>query len=214
MVDATTSASVGSTPSPRSVRTTRAVLDATAQLLTHGGLTAATIDAIRDRSGVSKTTIYKHWPNRLCVVIDAFVDSLAVQTALPNTGSARGDLTVQLRRVTAFYDSPIGRVLAQILASAMQDDTASQWLRERLDLSREHGIRHLWDRAVARGEVDPRIDPDIAMDLLFGPVMWRVVTGRTPRTADQLEDLANLALFGLLGPLSITVAAQSGGRSV
>lgn len=213
MVDATTSASVGSTPSPRSVRTTRAVLDATAQLLTHGGLTAATIDAIRDRSGVSKTTIYKHWPNRLCVVIDAFVDSLAVQTTLPDTGSAQGDFTEQLRRVTLFYDSSIGRVLAQILASALQDDTASHWLSERLDLSREHGIRQLWDRAVARGEVDPRIDPDIAMDLIFGPVMWRVVAGRRALTEDQLEDLANLALMGLRGQVSITAAAQSGGGS-
>lgn len=77
------------------------------QLLAEGGLAAATIDAIRDRSGVSKATIYKHWPNRLCVAVDAFGDQLASETSLPDTGSTRGDLTEQIKRVSerAFHGS-------------------------------------------------------------------------------------------------------------
>jgi len=200
MVDPVTSGGASAPPTPRSARTRRAVLDATAELLAEGGLAAATIDAIRDRSGVSKTTVYKHWPNRLCVAVDAFAEKLALETSLPDTGTARGDFTEQLRRVSAFYSSAVGSVFAQLLVNAVQDPVAAAWLDQRLQLSRRHGITELWERAVARREVRDDIDPDVAMDLLFGPLMWRVIAGRTPITPGDADTIAEVALNGLLSP--------------
>lgn len=194
----TASAFTGKAPTPRSVRTRQAVLDAAAELLAGGGLAATTIDAIRDRSGVSKTTIYKHWPNRLCLAVDAFAEKLAVETRLPDTGTARGDFTEQLRRVSTFYASPLGAIFAQLMANAMQDPVAAGWLSERLQVSRQHGIQQLWDTAVTRGEVRQDIDPDIAIDLLFGPLMWRLISGRTPLTISEADKIADAALNGLL----------------
>ena len=80
----------------------------------------------------------------------------------------------------------------------MQDPAAAHWLSERLEVSRQHGIQQLWDRAVARGEVRNHIDLDIAMDLLFGPVMWRLMSGRKPLTDDEADKIADAALKGLL----------------
>jgi AcrR family transcriptional regulator len=174
------------------------VLDAAAGLLAEGGLLAATIDAIRDRSGVSKTTIYKHWPNRLCVAVDAFAERLAHEASLPDTGTAHGDFAEQIRRVSAFYASPVGSVFAQLLASALRDPEAAEWLDARLLASRQDGIRELWGRAVARGEVRDDIDPDIAIDLLFGPVMWRLMRGHTTLTDAEADKLTDAALNGLL----------------
>jgi AcrR family transcriptional regulator len=185
-------------PSPRSARTRQAVLAATAALLSEGGLATATIDAIRDRSGVSKTTIYKHWPNRLCVAIDAFADQLATEASLPDTGTARGDFAEQVRRISAFYASPIGSTFIQLLANARQEPVAAEWLSERLLASRQHGIQQLWDRAVARGEVRDDRDPDLAMDLLFGPLMWRLMSGRGPLTERDVDRYADAALNGLV----------------
>jgi AcrR family transcriptional regulator len=173
------------------------VLAATVDLLAEGGLAAATIDAIRDRSGVSKTTIYKHWPNRLCVAVDAFSERLASDVSLPDTGTALGDFREQMTRVSAFYASPVGRVFAQLLAHAMQDTLASQWLQTRFLDSRERGIQELWSRAVSRGEVEADIDPDLAMDLVFGPLMWRLVNGRPPLTNEEANTIADAVLNGL-----------------
>jgi AcrR family transcriptional regulator len=192
----TVSPAAGPVPA-RSSRARRAVLDATAALMAGGGLAATTIDAIRDQSGVSKTTIYKHWPNRLCVAVDAFAERLAADASLPDTGTAQGDFREQLRRVSAFYASPVGSVFAQLLASAMQDPVAAEWLRARFLDSRQRGTRELWDRAVSRGEVRADIDPDLAMDLVFGPVMWRLVSGRRPLTEADADALVNSALNGL-----------------
>jgi AcrR family transcriptional regulator len=181
----------------RNSRTRRAVLDATAALMAEGGLAATTIDAIRDRSGVSKTTIYKHWPNRLCVAVDTFAERLAMDASLPDTGTARGDFREQIRRVSAFYASPVGSVFAPLLANAIQDSVASKWLQTRFLDSRQRGIQQLWDRAVARGEVRKDIDPDLAMDLVFGPIMWRLVSGRPPLTEDEADAIVNSVLNGL-----------------
>jgi AcrR family transcriptional regulator len=179
---------------PRRSRTRKSVLDAAAALLTDGGLAATTIDAIRDRSGVSKTTIYKHWPNRLCVAVDAFAERLAVDASLPDTGTAPGDFREQLRSVSMFYSSPIGSVFAQLLASAMQDAEASVWLRTRLLASRQHGIQALWERAVTRDEVRSGISPDLAMDILFAPVMWRLINGRDLLSEHDIDALVNSVL--------------------
>jgi AcrR family transcriptional regulator len=165
--------------------------------MAEGGLAATTIDAIRDRSGVSKTTIYKHWPNRLCVAVDAFAERLVMDASLPDTGTARGDFLEQIRRVSAFYASPVGSVFAQLLANASQDPVASDWLQTRFLDSRQRGIRELWDRAVSRGDVRKDIDPDLAMDLVFGPVMWRLVSGRRPLAEDDADALVNALLNGL-----------------
>ena len=165
--------------------------------MAEGGLAAATVDAIRDRSGVSKTTIYKHWPNRLCVAVDAFAGHLASDASLPDTGTARGDFSEQIRRVSAYYASPVGSVFAQLLASAVQDPVASQWLQARLLASRQRGIQELWDRAVSRGEVQPEIDPGLALDLMFAPVMWRLMSGRRPVTDDEADAIADSVLNGL-----------------
>jgi len=170
-------------------RTRKAVLDATVELLTEGGLAAATIDAIRDRSGVSKTTIYKHWPNRLCVAVDAFTDRLAFDASPSDTGSAQNDLAAQIRAVSAFYSSAIGTVFADLLVSARQDRDAHEWLTSRMSASRQHGIDVLWQRTVERGATRTEISPDLALDILFGPVMWRLLTGRDPLSEDEIETL-------------------------
>ncbi|MFG3289231.1 TetR/AcrR family transcriptional regulator [Streptomyces sp. NPDC048179] len=183
--------------SPRSSRTRQAVLNATAALMAEGGLAMTTIDAIRDRSGVSKTTIYKHWPNRLCVAVDAFAGRLASDAGLPDTGTARGDFSEQIKRVSAYYASPVGSVFAQLLANAMQDPVASEWLQTRLLASRQRGTQELWNRAVSRGEVRPELDADLALDLMFGPVMWRFMSGRRPMTDDEVDAIVDTIMNGL-----------------
>jgi hypothetical protein len=66
-----------------------------------------------------------------------------LETSLPDTGTAQGDFTEQLRRVAAFYASPVGSLLAQLLANAMHEPVAAARLSERLQVSRQHGIQQL-----------------------------------------------------------------------
>ncbi|QIG42769.1 TetR/AcrR family transcriptional regulator [Nocardioides anomalus] len=180
----------------RGERARQRVLDAAAELLDAGGLAAATVDAVNLRSGVSKATIYKYWPNRLCVAIDAFADRLEHGTQLPDEGSAEADLSEQTRRVARFYGSPTGRLLVELLAASLADADAAALMRTRLLDSRRHAVQELWARSVTGGDVRPDLDPDVALDVAFGPVMWRLLRSGAV-TGDEAAALADAAWRGL-----------------
>jgi len=182
----------------RSRRVHEAALQATCDLLDEGGLPAVTVDAIAERSGVSKATIYKHWPSKTAVAAEAFGRRMAETVALPDTGTARGDLAEQVRLVSAFYASPAGTVFAQLLAACVSDPGAAPYFRVYFLHGRRVAIGVLWERAIRRGEVDPAIDVETAIDILFGPLIFRLISGHRPLTPEEADAISRAALHGLL----------------
>jgi len=183
---------------PRSIKVHEAALDATRALLREGGLPAATIDAIAARSGVSKATLYKHWPSRTAVAAEAFGRDMADAVPLPDTGTTEGDLLAQVRLVSRFYASPEGTVFSQLLAASVTDEGGAAYFRAWFLASRRAAVRTLWERGLARGDVRADVDVDTATDLLFGPLVFRLMTGHLPLTDDAAEAVARAALHGLL----------------
>ncbi|MEU6347569.1 TetR/AcrR family transcriptional regulator [Streptomyces sp. NPDC046977] len=202
-------ASTGGTPAPgdgilerprgaRSDRLHAQVLAATQELLREGGLPAATVDAIAQRSRVSKATIYKHWPSRTAVAAKAFGLMMAEALPLPDTGSTRGDLAEQVRRVSAFYASDLGAVFAQLVAACVDDPAGAAYFRKYFLAGRRAAITELWQRGIDRGEADPAIPVDDVIDILFGPLIFRRLAGHYTLTDEHAATLADNALAGLL----------------
>jgi AcrR family transcriptional regulator len=183
---------------PRSVRAHDAVLAATRTLLAQGGYRAATIDAISGRSGVSKATIYNHWPSRAAVAAEAFGAEMAEATPPPETGSARRDLTEHVRRVAAFYSSKWGAIFAELLAAGVDDEHGQEYFRRYFLDARRDNMRGMWARAQACGEARPEIDADVAQDVLVGALIFRLVTGHGPIDSAEAERIADAALDGLM----------------
>ncbi|OMC01943.1 TetR/AcrR family transcriptional regulator [Mycolicibacterium fortuitum] len=182
----------------RSDRIHQAILVATAELLDEGGFPAATMDAIAARSGASKATLYKHWPSRTAVAAEAFGTMMAEALPLPDTGSTATDLTEQVVRVSAFYASARGKVFAQLLAACVEDTTGAAYFREYFLSGRRAAITELWRRGVDRGEADAGTAIDDVIDILFGPLIFRRMTGHYPLTEEHARQLAATALRGLL----------------
>jgi AcrR family transcriptional regulator len=183
---------------PRSERIHEAVLTATEELLSEGGLPAATVDAIAARSGVSKATIYKHWPSRTAVAAKAFGRMMALALPLPDTGTSVGDLTEHVVRVNAFYASERGEVFAQLLAACVDDPAGAAYFREYFLAGRREAVTLLWQRALARGDGDPSVAGDDVIDILFGPLTFRRLTGHLPLTEENARRHAATALRSLL----------------
>ncbi|HEX3598640.1 MAG TPA: TetR/AcrR family transcriptional regulator [Lacipirellulaceae bacterium] len=118
-----------------------AFLKATAELLKENSLCDVTAEAIADRAGVSKATIYKWWPNKNRVALDAFLSQMREQVPIPNTGSALRDFTEQLVEFTRFYASRYGRMLAQFLAEAQSDPKFLVLFKERFQQPRRNSVR-------------------------------------------------------------------------
>lgn len=183
---------------PRSVKAHQAVLIATAQLLIEGGYPATTVDAISQRSGVSKATIYKHWPSRTAVAAEAFGGQLATTVGTPHTDDPRADLIEQVHRVNSFYASVTGRVFAQLLAACVTDPDGAAYFSEYFLAARRTEIANLWARAGAAGLTRPGVDVDVATDVLFGPLIFRLLTGHADLSDANAAAIATAALDGLL----------------
>src|ERR1700758_746685 len=178
---------------PRSEQSRSAVLRATSELIHEVGLRAMTTDQIASRSGVSKATIYKWWPNKYGVAVEAFLSEMATKSPDPDTGSAEEDFRRALRGLIRFYRSKSGRAYAQLIGEAQYDPQIRVELRDQLIGPRRELMRAILDRGVERGELRPDVDPEVAIDLIFGPAMYRLVGGHAPldrRAADAIVDAA------------------------
>ncbi|MDT7592519.1 MAG: hypothetical protein QOH45_2050 [Pseudonocardiales bacterium] len=182
---------------PRSEESRVAVLRAASELMLEVGVRAMTTEGIAKRSGASKATIYKWWPNKYAVAIEAFLSAMSAESADPDTGSAPEDFRRALRGMMRFYASPSGRVFAQLVGEAQFDSQVAAELRDRLVGSRRRLVRAIWDRGVARGELRSDVDPEVAIDLVFGPAMYRLVAGHAPLDDTAADAIVAVAMGGL-----------------
>ena len=173
------------------------MLRATSELMREVGLRAMTTEDIAARSGASKATIYKWWPNKYAVAVEAFLSEMAVESADPDTGSAREDFRRALRGLIHFYTGETGRAYAQLVGEAQFDPKIGAELRDHLVGSRRELVRAIWDRGVARGELRADVDPEVAIDLIFGPAMYRLVAGHAPLDDSAAEAVVDAAIRGL-----------------
>jgi AcrR family transcriptional regulator len=177
---------------PRSEAARAAILRATVELLQTKGFSALSVDAIAARAGVGKATIYRWWPNKAAVVMDAFLADTAPEMPFPDTGSTREDLRRQMRSVIRLFNTPTVRgPFVALIGASQHDPTLAAALRERFVASRRAAAGDVLRRGVERGELRPDLDIEVAMDALYGALYYRLlVSGQrlTPRYADVLLD--------------------------
>lgn len=179
-----------------------AVLTAAADLLEEHGYRDLTIEKIAARSGVAKSTIYRWWRSRPELVMEAYARAVAQRMPDPDTGEIAGDLTEFVARLYSVVDHPLRvRSLRGMMADAQLDPDFRAAFRGWVD-ARRAVVADLLCRAVERGELDPDLDIDHAVDLVFGPFWYRLLTDHTP--LDPAEAPVHVArlLSGLQAPIS------------
>ncbi len=165
---------------PRSERARRAILEAAADLLVEGGLKAATMESIAERAHVSKVTIYKWWPTRGAVAIDAYFHRYRQTYSFVDTGDLAADLVVQIRLLLDAFRGRAGELMAELIAQAQADPNlaeslAAGWLRPRREATAA-----VLQRAIGRGQIRPDADIPSLMDQLYAPVYWRLLMRHEP----------------------------------
>jgi AcrR family transcriptional regulator len=181
----------------RSVAAESAILKAAMELLSKRSLCQVTAEAIALRAGVSKATIYKWWPNKNLVALDAFGKFVESELAIPDTGSARQDFTRQLCDTIVFYKSPKGRMLCQFLAEGQSDAGFLKLFRDRFLKPRRDSLLAIWRRGVERGEIRSEVDGELVLDLIFGPMVYRLMVGHGPLDEAQAVAIIDALFNGL-----------------
>jgi AcrR family transcriptional regulator len=186
---------------PRSERARIAILDAAADLLLARGLDAVTMDAVAERAGVSKATIYRWWPTKETLALDAlYHEWYTGTTEQAGTGSLRGDLLAQLRPwIRQLRTRPYGRVLAALITEARTDPEFAREYRTHFIELRREPVRAVFRRAIGRGELPAGIDVELAIDLIYGPVYHRLLHEHAPLSDRFVCDIVDTVLRGLSG---------------
>jgi AcrR family transcriptional regulator len=184
---------------PRSEKAREATLAAAAELLVARGLEAVSMDAIAEQAGVSKATIYRWWPTKESLALDALHHEWDAARPRPReTGSLRGDLLLLLRPwVRLIGKRPYGRVIAALITEAQTDPAFAEEYRERFVEPRRAQARPIFVRAIERGELPSTTDVELALDLLYGPLYHRLLHGHAPLDDRFLRNLVDTVLAGL-----------------
>jgi AcrR family transcriptional regulator len=184
---------------PRSETAHKAVLAAAAELLLDHGLHAVSMDAVAERAGVSKATIYRWWPKKEILALDMlFTEWVAVTPARYESGVLRSDLTELLRAWAQLVSGrPYGRVVAALLAEARTDPAFSAEYQRRMLEPRRDQARMIFASAIARGEISGGTKIEVAIDLLYGPLYHRLLHGHAPLDDQFVDDIVDMALRGI-----------------
>ncbi len=182
---------------PRCENARVAILKATAKLLKEQPLENLAIETIAREAGVGKATIYRWWPNKGTVVIDAFLAEFAPKSAFDDAPTAAMAIERHIKRVVSVLTGPQGRVVAQIIAAGQCDADVLEHFNEAFLRTRRRTARTLLERGIASGEFDPRIDVDVALDMIYGAIWFRLLVQHLPLDADFATRLASAGIENL-----------------
>ncbi|MBB5171117.1 AcrR family transcriptional regulator [Rummeliibacillus stabekisii] len=163
---------------PRNLEAQKSILSASYELLLENGFQALTVDKIAKYAQVSKATIYKWWPNKAAVVMDGFLYAASERLPVPDTGSAYNDILTHATNLTIFLTSREGTIITQLLGEGQFDSGLADAYRARYFQPRRLEAKSLLEKGIQRGELKKSIDIDICIDLIYGPIFYRLlVTG-------------------------------------
>lgn len=157
---------------PRSEEARRRTIEATIQALLELGAEGLTVEEIVARSGVAKSTIYRHFGTREHLLAEA-VRSCVVEQATPDTGSLADDLTELFTRYDESEETKRVNELTPLLIDAARRDASMKEALGALLVERQRPLRTVLKLAQGRGEIDPTLDLDVAVAMLIGPFTYR-----------------------------------------
>ncbi|MDG4772049.1 TetR/AcrR family transcriptional regulator [Solwaraspora sp. WMMD792] len=191
---------------------TQAIRAAALQELAAVGYGRMSIEAVARRAGVGKTAVYRRWGSKLEMVIGIVSEVALGVTAVPDTGTLRGDLELVLTIAARALRHPLaGQIVPDLLAEAARNPAIAQTLQAALR-DNQRGIGTLvTNRAVRRGELPADTDPDFVVDLMVGPLYWRLAVARTPLPRGYVARLAASVAAALTAGAATDPAADPAG---
>lgn len=182
---------------PRCEASRQKILHAALAALDAHGLAGLTVDGIATRAGVGKATIYRWWPNKSAVLMEAFLADMDPRIRFEDTGALRGDLKLQMRRLLDVMHTERGRKMLALITQSHMDPEVHNAFMEQWILPRRAQARAMLQRAIARGELRPDIDLEMAIDTLYGPLWFRLMLGFGDVDGAYADAVAEHVLAGL-----------------
>lgn len=163
---------------PREARADRAILEAALELIAEGGVPDLRMDAVAARAGVGKAAIYRRYRSK-DELVAAAVAALVSEITVPDTGSTHADLLALMRDAVEVYSGPVAAGAMPSLVEAMsRNPELAEAVRDGFLAARRSALREVLDRGIGRGDLTQDLDAELALDVLGGPLFYRLlITG-------------------------------------
>jgi AcrR family transcriptional regulator len=182
---------------PRDARADRAILETTLELIAERGVHAFRTEDIAARAGVGKGAIYRRYRSKDELVTAAVAALVREEIAVPDTGSTRADLLVLMREAVELYSSSLPERLVPNLIGAMAEHPQlARAVRDGFLAGRRAALSEVLHRGVERGDLRPDVDLELALDVLGGPLFYRLLVTGGPLDEQLAEGVADLILRG------------------
>ena len=182
---------------PRSQQARSAILQAARTLLDEAGPGAVTMEAVAARAAVSKPTVYRWWPDRHAVAMAALMEGETEERSASSRQAAIARLRQQLRAIAKRLATSTGRHVTSMIAAAEPETELSKAFRNHFVLARRAEGRILLEQAIKNHEVRRDLDIEIALDLLYGPLFFRLLMGHAPLDESLMDQVLDAALAGM-----------------
>jgi AcrR family transcriptional regulator len=184
---------------PRSERSRQAILRSTLHLLQRTSFPELTIEAIAADAGVGKTTVYRWWPNKGALVVDAFASLTANKLHFPDTGSVYRDMSLQMNQFLGILRTRRGRLVAALLGAGQSDPELLEAFRERFLRPRRQEAYQTLRRGIERGELPASLDLDLLLDTLYGAIYMRLLIRHDELSESYVNEVCRLVLGSAAG---------------
>jgi len=179
---------------PRSEHSRLAILRSTLHLLQRTSFPELTIEAIAADAGVGKTTVYRWWPNKGALVVDAFASLTENKLHFPDTGSVYRDMSLQMNQFLEILRTRRGRMVASLLGAGQSDPELLEAFRERFLRPRRQEAYQTLRRAIDRGELPASLDLDLILDTLYGAIYMRLLIRHDKLSESYVKEVCRLVL--------------------
>ena len=159
-----------------------------------------TINDIAAGAEVAKQTIYRWWPSRTAVVLDALVTGTMQATPFPETDDLRADFERHLKGVIKLFNSPTGAIIKELLAEAQSDETIAHEFRERFWAPRRQLSHDRLTRGIEVGQIRADLDHEIVLDAIYGPLWTRLIIGHLKMSPADATRIVNALWPGIQAP--------------
>jgi AcrR family transcriptional regulator len=182
---------------PRSESARQAILRSTLKLLETTNYSDLSIEAIAAHADAGKATVYRWWPDKAALIVDAFFSSSAPQLNFPNTGSIEKDLSTQMTQLVRIFKSRRGRIVAALLGEGQSHPDMLKAYRDGFMMPRRKEAYATLQRGIERGELPRDLDMDLMLDALYGPIYMRFLIEHDTLGEQFVHDLCRLVILGV-----------------
>jgi len=182
----------------RSETSRKAILDATYELLKTVGFHQMSIEGVAARASVGKATIYRWWSSKGVLAVEAFMAAVAPSIAFRETASARADIERQMKLLAEAYRGRAGEILKEMIGFSQSDEGMREAFFVGYLKPRREAAKAALQRGIDQGEFQSNLDPEVLVDALYGPLIYRMLTGYYPIDNSFINQIRRVVFEGIL----------------